>query len=44
MRRLSDIREQVSTWRGVEARVGELIELLDLAEAESDAERRAVCR
>ena len=38
MRRVSDIRDQVSTWRGVESRVEELIELLDLAEAERDTE------
>ena len=38
MRRLSDIREQANTWRGVESRVRELIELFDLAEAERDTE------
>lgn len=38
MRRLSDIRDQVATWRGVETRVRELIDLLDLAEAEGDTE------
>ena len=38
MRRLSDIREQVSTWRGNESKVRELAELLELAEAEADAE------
>jgi peptide chain release factor 2 len=38
MRRLADIREQVETWRGVESRVRELIELFDLAESENDAE------
>jgi peptide chain release factor 2 len=38
MRRLSDIREQVSTWRGMQSRARELIELLDLAVAESDSE------
>ncbi|HVP04484.1 MAG TPA: peptide chain release factor 2 [Dehalococcoidia bacterium] len=38
MRRLADVREQVSTWRGVEAKVRELLELLELAEAERDEE------
>jgi peptide chain release factor 2 len=38
MRRLSDIRDQVNTWRGVESRVRDLIELLELAESEGDAE------
>jgi peptide chain release factor 2 len=38
MRRLSDIRDQVNTWRGVESRVRELIELLELAASESDLE------
>lgn len=38
MRRLSDIREQVSTWRTIESRVRELCDLLDLAESEDDAE------
>jgi peptide chain release factor 2 len=37
MRRLSEIREQVTTWRNAEAKARELSELLDLAEAESDA-------
>jgi peptide chain release factor 2 len=37
MRRLSDIREQVTTWRGTEAKAGELSELLDLADAEGDS-------
>ncbi len=38
MRRLSDIREQVTTWRGTEAKARELSELLDLADAEGDAD------
>ncbi len=38
MRRLSDIREQVTTWRGIEAKARELSELLDLADAEGDAD------
>jgi peptide chain release factor 2 len=37
MRRLSEIREQVTTWRGNQAKARELSELLDLAEAEGDA-------
>jgi peptide chain release factor 2 len=36
MRRLADAREQVDTWRGVEARSQELAQLLDLAAEESD--------
>jgi peptide chain release factor 2 len=38
MRRLADIRDQVTTWRGVETRAQELAELFDLAESEGDAE------
>jgi peptide chain release factor 2 len=38
MRRLAEAREEVDTWRGIEARARELRELLDLAESESDAE------
>jgi peptide chain release factor 2 len=38
MRRLSEIREQVTTWRGTQARARELSELLELAEAERDAD------
>lgn len=38
MRRLSDIREQVTTWRGTESKERELSELLDLADAEGDAD------
>jgi peptide chain release factor 2 len=37
MRRLSDIREQVTTWRGTETKGRDLSELLDLADAEGDA-------
>jgi len=36
MRRLAEAREQVETWRGLEAKVSELSELLELAEAEGD--------
>jgi len=36
MRRLAEAREQVETWRGLEAKVGELSDLLELAEAEED--------
>ena len=36
MRLLSDLKEQAAAWRGVEARVGEMTELLELATAESD--------
>jgi peptide chain release factor 2 len=38
MRRLSEIQEQVTTWRGTQAKARELSELLDLAEAEADAD------
>jgi peptide chain release factor 2 len=38
MRRLSEIREQVTKWRGTQAKARELSELLDLAETESDAD------
>ena len=36
MRRLSTVRARVSTWRGLESKVRELLELVDLAEAEAD--------
>jgi peptide chain release factor 2 len=36
MRRLAEAREQVETWRGLEAKVRELSDLLELAEAEGD--------
>lgn len=36
MRRLAEAREQVETWRGLQAKVSELSELLELAEAEGD--------
>ena len=36
MRRLAEAREQVETWRGLEAEVRELSELLEMAEAEED--------
>jgi peptide chain release factor 2 len=36
MRHLAEAREQVETWRGLEAKVGELSDLLELAEAEGD--------
>jgi peptide chain release factor 2 len=38
MRRLSEIREQVTTWRGTQTKARELSELLDLADAEGDAD------
>jgi peptide chain release factor 2 len=38
MRRLSEIREQVTTWRDTEAKARELSELLDLADAEGDVD------
>ncbi len=38
MRRLADAREEVETWRGVEAKITDLAGLLELAEAEADAE------
>ena len=41
MRRIADAREQVETWRGLEARARELADLLGLAEAESDEELAA---
>ena len=36
MRRLAEAREQVETWRGLEVKVRELSELLEMAEAEGD--------
>jgi peptide chain release factor 2 len=36
MRRLAEAREQVETWRGLQVKVSELSELLELAEAEGD--------
>jgi peptide chain release factor 2 len=36
MRRLSSIRSRIATWRGLESKVADLLELIDLAEAESD--------
>jgi peptide chain release factor 2 len=41
MRRIAQAREQVETWRVVEAKEQELSELLSLAEAESDEELSA---
>jgi len=41
MRRLSDARDQVETWRGLETKARELHELLDLAEAEGDRDLAA---
>jgi len=38
MRRLSQINATVATWRGLEKRVDDAIELQELAEAEADAE------
>jgi peptide chain release factor 2 len=37
MRRLSESREQVDTWRGMEIRASDLVQLLQLAETEGDA-------
>jgi peptide chain release factor 2 len=37
MRRLSSLRARVATWRGLESRVGDLLELVELAAAEDDA-------
>ena len=37
MKRLSSIRATIDTWRSLEGRVGELLQLLDLAEPENDA-------
>ncbi len=36
MRRLSLIRERIETWRGLESKVADLLELVDLAAAEAD--------
>jgi len=36
MRCLAETREQVETWRGLEIKVGELSDLLEMAEAEGD--------
>jgi peptide chain release factor 2 len=36
MKRLSSIRARAATWRGFESKIGELLELVDLAEAEGD--------
>ncbi len=36
MRRLSELKEQAATWRSVEAKVADLAEMLDLAQAEND--------
>jgi len=36
MRRLAEAREQVETWRGLEIKVSELSDLLEMAEAEGD--------
>jgi len=36
MRRLAEAREQVETWRGLQVKVGELSDLLEMAEAEGD--------
>jgi peptide chain release factor 2 len=41
MRRLSQINDTITTWRGLERRVAEAAELLELAEAESDEEMLA---
>jgi peptide chain release factor 2 len=36
MRRLSELREQVDTWREIQSKVSDLVDLADLATAESD--------
>ncbi len=36
MKRLSSIRARIGTWRTLESKAGELLELVDLAEAEDD--------
>ena len=36
MRRLAAVRARMATWRGLETKVADLLELVDLAEAESD--------
>lgn len=36
MRRLAALRERITTWRGLEGRVSDLLQLVQLAEAESD--------
>ena len=36
MRRLSSIRARIATWRGLETKVADLLELIDLAQAEDD--------
>ncbi len=38
MRRLASLNETTSTWRGIERRVGEAIDLLELAQAEAEDE------
>ena len=38
MRRLSELKEQIATWRGVEAKVTDFAELLALAESEADSD------
>jgi peptide chain release factor 2 len=38
MRRLAQVNDTTSTWRGLERRVAEAIDLLELAEAENDEE------
>lgn len=37
MRRLSALRQRISTWRGLESKLNELLDLVDLAESEDDA-------
>ena len=37
MKRLSSVRARVETWRGIEKQVADLLDLINLAEAESDA-------
>jgi peptide chain release factor 2 len=37
MKRLSAMRSRIDTWRGIEKQVADLLDLVDLAESESDA-------
>ena len=37
MRRLAEVHDTIETWRGLERRSGDLLELIELAQAEKDA-------
>ena len=39
MRRLAQVNDTVTTWRGLEKRIADTLELAELAEAEPDEER-----